>query len=234
MHMIRWFRKQSGFSLTEILIAVAINVVLLSALVFTFSSSVRQYNSKSNADILNHQLQSALQLMTNDIRRAGYWSNAQNDIDSLTRTNPFMTSTTDIDVNSAKNCILFTYDHDRNGSISTVTSASDDEHYGFRLSNQTLQARPFGSSFSCGANASDWQNVTDPSIIQITNIQFTLNVTIIPPGATTNYMVIRSVDITITGRLTSNTAVTKTITQHVRLRNDKYFVVPGDEQGSEA
>src|SRR6185503_16427844 len=97
----------------------------------------------------------AMQLMSNDIRRAGYWGNAISDINTGANNNPFMAAGTDIAITGG-NCILFSYDYNNNGTLPTISSASDDERYGFRLSGSTLQTRPPGASFDCSAAASAW------------------------------------------------------------------------------
>jgi type II secretory pathway component PulJ len=212
----------AGFSLVEMLVALVINVILIFALVTVFSSNIGHYNKVSGSDVLMQQLESALQLMTTDIRRAGYWSNASNDIGTGQNNNPFMASGTDISVNGANNCILFTYDHNGTGTLPSISGTSEDDRYGYRLNGQTLQTRPFGASFSCDAPASAWENVTNPAIVQISNLVFTLTTTTTPVGATSNRIILRSVDISITGQLATDSTVSKTLTQHVRIQNDKY------------
>jgi len=212
--------RNAGFTLVEILIALVINILLLLALTSLFSSAVNHYNKISNVNLLNQQLQAAMQVMVNDIRRAGYWGNAQNDVGTHTNNNPFQVAATDVTVTGS--CILFSYDYNSDGSIPTITSASDDERYGFRLNSSILQARPRGATFDCAAAASAWENVSNPTIITITGLTFTLNSTTVPSGAVSNSLRIRSVDISLTGQLATDATVTKTLTQHVRLRNDKF------------
>jgi type IV pilus assembly protein PilW len=213
--------KASGFTLPEVLIALAVNVVILLGLVTVFSSNVSHSTKTTNIDALSQQLETAMQLMANDIRRAGYWGNAISDLGTGVNNNPFMAAGTDVNITGG-NCILFTYDYDSNNSLATVSSTSDDERYGFRLNGQTLQTRPPGASFDCSAAANAWENVTDPGIVQVTALSFTLNSTTVPVGATSASLLLRSVDISITGRLTSDNTITKTLTQHVRIMNDKY------------
>lgn len=216
-------KNPHGFTLVELLVALAVNVILLSALIAVLSSTVGHYDKVNSTDTLNQQLESALQLMTNDIRRAGYWGNAMSDVNTGVNNNPFMAAGIDVSVNGANNCILFAYDYNSNGSLPAISSASDDERYGFRVVNQTLQSRPPGAPYDCTAAASAWENVTNPSILQITGLTFTLSATTVPPAQATKVMQIRYVTITITGRLTSDTSVTKTLNEHVRIRNDKYI-----------
>lgn len=207
--------------MVEMLVSLVVNVIVLFALISIFSSNLSNMTSSTNIDALSQQLEVAMQIMADNIRRAGYWSNASSNLGAGSNNNPFMAAATDISVTGG-NCILFTYDSNSTGSLPSITSASDDDRYGYRLVNQTLQTRPYGATFACNAAASNWENVTNPTIVQITALSFTLNSSTVPVGAVSNTMLVRSVDISITGQLTSNNAVTKTLTQHVRIMNDKF------------
>lgn len=213
----------SGFTFVEMMIALVINIVIFGGLLAIFASNINNYRININRNRLNQQMQMAMTLMTNEIRRAGYWSNAQNDLGSAVNNNPFMASgTTDITIGAGNTCILFTYDSNSNGSLPSIAAGADDERYGFRLSGQNLQSRPYGASFDCSAAANAWENVTDSNIMQITALTFTLNNSTIVTGPGNKGVVQRSVDITMTGRLTSDNTITKTLTQHVRVSNDRF------------
>lgn len=215
-------KKNLGFTFVELMIALVINALLFSALIAIFIANIRHYNKTINTNRLNQQLQMTLWMMSNDIRRAGYWGNANTDVGIDQNNNPFVSGTADISVNGSNNCILFTYDHDNNGTLPAISSNYDDERYGYRLNGQTIQTRPPGALFDCNAGSAVWENVTDPNIIQITSLVFTLTTKTVATGPSTTALITRSVDITITGRLASDTTITKTLTQHVRIRNDKF------------
>ena len=214
-------RIHFGFTLIELIIAMGLSALLFTALLAIFISNLTHYNKVISTNHLNQQLQTTLQLMANDIRRAGYWANAKNDIGLDQNNNPFMTSSTDVSVNNTNNCILFTYDHGKNGTLPSISNSIDDDRYGFQLSNQTVQARPPGATFVC--SASDWENVTDPGIVKITALTFTLTTQTLTTGPGTQGIKMRSVDISITGQLASDSTVSNTLTQHVRIRNDKFI-----------
>ena len=216
-------KNVSGFTLIELMIALALNALLLTALLTVFLANLDHYRKMINVDRFNQQLHMAMLIMTSDIRRAGYSANANNDIGLDQNTNPFVATGADLSINTANNCILFTYDYNKNGTLPAISAAIDDDRYGYRLNGQTLQARPPGADFSCTAAASNWENVTDPNFIQITQLSFTLNSNTITTGPGTKGLTMRSVDISITGTLTSDSAITKTLTQHVRIRNDKFI-----------
>jgi prepilin peptidase dependent protein B len=217
--------KTKGFTLIELLVTLVINALIFIFLIGIFANNLTHYNLILNTNRLNQQLEEIMQIMTNDIRRAGYWANASSNIATNTNTNPFQSSTggTDIAVGGSPNtCITFTYDHNSNGSLPGTSTTSDDERYGYRLSGIYIQTRPWGASFNCSASASAWENMNDASIT-ITALTFTLNSSTITTGPGAQGITERSVDITLTGQLTSNASIKKTMTQHVRINND-YFV----------
>lgn len=224
MYIVSKFRKIAGFTLTELMVALVINVLVFSSLTAIFVANLNHYTLVINTNRLNQQLEASLQIMAADIRRAGYWASANTNLGTDTNTNPFMStaSGTDVVTGASNTCILFTYDHNSDGSLPSIGSASDDERYGYRLTNNTIQARPWGASFSCGASASAWENVTDPTIVSITALTFTLTTQTVTTGPGTAGLIMRSVDIAITGQLVGNSSVTKTLTQHIRIRNDKF------------
>ncbi len=216
-------QKARGFSLVELMVALAINAFLFIGLISIFVANMNHYNKVVDINRLNQQLEAALDLMGNEIRRAGYWANANADVGLDQNTNPFMTGVTDISTNVANNCILFSYDHNMDGAIPAIGSGYDDERYGFRLNGQIIQGRPPGAAFSCSASANSWENMTDPNSINVSNLTFTLTQSTIVTGPGTRGLTMRSVDITITGALTKDSSITKTLTQHIRIRNDKFI-----------
>ena len=71
------FSKHSrGFTLLEVAIGLAVGVVVLAGVLKAFQA----FNS-SNIDSLrsarlDHELRAMMQVISNDVRRAGYWADA--------------------------------------------------------------------------------------------------------------------------------------------------------------
>jgi prepilin peptidase dependent protein B len=216
-----FLKNKKGFTLVEVMVALLINTVLFAGLLTVFIANLDHHNKMMNISRLDEQLQSAMQMMAGEIRRAGYWSNANSDVATNQNNNPFMASGLDISVPSSS-CILFSYDRDKNNSLPSISSSYDDERYGFRLNGGAIQTRPPGAAFDCTAAASAWENLTDTNNITITALTFTLTTQSLPVGSGTASLKVRSVDITVTGQLATDSTVTKTLTEHVRIRNDKF------------
>lgn len=215
--------KEKGLTLVELLISLGLATVVLAGLVGVWVSTQSQSVDTQTVARLHHDLQSAMRLMVNDIRRAGFWGLAANDLNSGTNTNPFMTAETNLVVNPSEDCILLSYDADQNGSLASLNTAGGDERFGFRLSNQAIQARLPSTDFSC--TSGNWENVTDPSVVEVTNLTFTPSISILDldgGGPGTASLNIRQITLQMTGRLVRTPSVTRTLIEQVRVRNDVF------------
>ncbi len=216
-------RKQQhyGYSLIELMTTLVITGLILIALL-TISTSINKHSKElMNRSELRQTLGSVINIMSSDIRRSGYWASAANDLDSGANTNPFMAAGTDVFINPANNCILLSYDTNKNGVLPSMGTAPDDERYGFRLFNNVIQARPLSTSFSCDAAENMWEDLTDSNIINITSLSFTPNYkTLTLSGG--GQFVIRNITISITAALTDDAAMTATVVKTIRVRNSKY------------
>ncbi len=218
--MLKNLRKIDGFTFTELMIALTINGFIFVALIAIFVAGLTHYNTVFQTNQLYTQLHAAMDVMIADLRRAGYWSQASTIVGSSSNTNPFMASGADLSVGTGNNCILLTYDHTNSGTLPSVSSSYDDLRYGYRLSGGAVQSRPWGATFSCTAAATNWTNITDTNVMTVSNLNFVLSTQVITVGSHT--ITIRYVTVTLTGNLNSNTAVTETLVENVRIANDKY------------
>lgn len=214
MSLIKSIKKmQHGVAILEILIGFVISLVILGAVLALFSNTISTSHRILERGKLDRDLYAIMDIIVNDIQRAGYWSNA-----TTTNNNPFMTSPNDITINGSNNCITFSYDTNANGTV------DDADEIGYGLSNGAIKFRQAGSTFNC-ASISGWSNLTDPNVITVTafTIAYTnqsVDIDGSNPGvATTNY---RTVTITITANLTSSTSNTRTLTRTIKVYNNKY------------
>ncbi|MCD6048078.1 MAG: hypothetical protein K0S08_1725 [Gammaproteobacteria bacterium] len=219
--MLKWRIK--GFTLIELLVVLVITGILLSSLISAYLSIAQKDRAAMDTMRLDRSLHATMSLMASDISRAGFWANASSGVKTGTNNNPFMTNS--VTINSTNDCILLTYDRDGDGSLPSTGTGNDDERYGFRLMNDAIQGRPSGATFDCTASASAWENITDPDTIRITQLNFSQanNAVDIDGVATgTATIAVRTITITITGQLVSNPSVSKTLTDTVKIRNNKY------------
>lgn len=200
-----------GVTLVELMVALLIASAVIGGIMAIFVSSVKHGRMTVEQGHLDNELHHVMSVVTRDVRRAGYWASA-----NTSSTNPFMQSATDITINGGNNCILVSYDHNSDGSLPAVNSGTDDERYGYRLMNSAVQYRPNTAAFDCSASAGSWTNLTNPNVVNVTAF------TVTKSTKTTSSMELRTITITLTGQLVSDATVTKTLTQVVKVQNDRY------------
>jgi len=240
-----YMKKQSGFTLIELMISFVIGLIIIAATISIYTITVRSSSDTVKSARLNHDLESAMMLMVNDIRRAGYWGGAIADSDSSK--NPFVTGNANIQIPSAS-CILYTYDANDSGSLTRGNQADDvdaNEYYGFKLDGNTINMRLTGTTTADCANGT-WEENIYGTDIKITTLNFTtaykcldgsadppasFNSTCavaVPAGTLPGHKIVESrrIIITLTGELADDPKVKKTLTSTVKVRNDRIFIQP--------
>ena len=194
------FRKQRGLSLVELMVAMVIGMIVIGASLSVFIGILGANSTQMKISRLNHELRTAMTAVTRDLRRAGYnnWTVAQLSTGDFTASGQLVPTMTVGTVGSVE----VSYDIDSNGGT---------ERYGFQLVGNVLQAY---------VGAPGWTNVTDPNVIQITSFAITNRspAPISPTGAVST-VTVPVYSIVITGRLTSDNTVVRTLQETVRLRN---------------
>jgi len=261
-------KKQAGLTLVEVLVGLAVGVIVIGGGLSIYASSVRSGSETLLASKLNQELGALMLVMTNDIRRAGYWATAvANRADQNPFNLPGSTALAVIDDMVADaiqsptgqgSCITYAYDATYiPGNIGGSLESND--LFGFRLNGTTVQMRQSGtvdgtdcvggSCNSCSTNGV-WMDVTDPNVIEITQLTFDLSnsqclnssepneeddngdgtiddpaeqdcyATVPPIGSNEVTMETREVTISLTGRLAADREVQASATHSVRVRND--------------
>jgi type II secretory pathway component PulJ len=179
-----------------------------------------------------------LQLISRDLRRAGYWQ--FDPAQQHANDNPFQQGENLVRSGAypneiAASCILLAYDLDQDGLIGVgqcnngrCSSALDDdnvEQFGFRLRNKGVQSRYGGKSLSCASGF--WQTLNDPDI-EVTRLQFNLQQHCInltnsewPCGNSDSQLIQRAVRIDLAAHIRSQSDTSTSLTQWVSLRNDQ-------------
>jgi len=179
-------QNQKGFTLVELMVALAIGSTLLAAAVGIYVTTVINSGSVIASSRLNQEMATMMDVMIRDIRRAGYsgepavvgspTSNSfqEPDVTALAIRTSTASATADVTTGS---CILYSYDSDDDG----VLDATD--LLGFRLNSGVVQMRQNGvlanaRHDTCEATTSGtWVDVTDASTISVTQLTFNSNAT---------------------------------------------------------
>lgn len=211
---------QRGLSIVELLVGVVIALFIVAAGATLLSSHLRENRALLLEARLMQDLRTAADLVARDLRRAGYWGAAIDGVWSAgasgVAANPYAALAP---AAAASDAASFRYSRDANEN-GVVDS---NEQFGFRLRNGAIEMQ-------LGAN--NWQALTDAGTLAITAFTVTPTVqsvsldtfcaTPCPPGATAcpPQQLVRSLALTVTGRLAADASVVRSVRAAVRLRND--------------
>ncbi len=150
----------------ELMVGMAVGLLIVAAATSVYITSLRGGNDALRSAKLNIELRGAMDLMTSEIRRAGYWpANGA----SLTG-NPFTQATTNIK-DIGNNCIVFSYDKNSNGTSDTASDTTD--FLGFRLGSQDIDMRISGTNTS-DCTSGSWESLTDSRTVIIDTLTFNI------------------------------------------------------------
>lgn len=146
--------------------------------------------------------------------------------------NPFTDVAANNDILVSGSCVQYTYD--MNGD----TVVDNNERFGFRYNSSLSRVEMHkGGAISCPGTG-DWETLTTDSVIEITSLTLSVadsqcingnNMGMCAsstPAKGDVLLYVREIDIALTGRLKGDPAVTRTLTQTVKVRNDRIAVAP--------
>jgi len=166
-------RPQQGLSLVEILVAVTLGLLLVSAVAALLVGHITEHRRMLAEVRLMQDLRAAADLVTRDLRRAGYWGRADQSVADGTQPlplpNPYAGLWPDAQAGSTA---ALGYSYSRDDTEDDL--ASNNERFGFRLNARThvLEMRLGGAAITPDTGDS-WQPLTDPNAIQITRFAVT-------------------------------------------------------------
>jgi type IV pilus assembly protein PilW len=256
-------KQQAGVTLIELMIGLALGLFIVGGVLSVYLAVTQSSRELLDQSRLNQEMSAIMNIMTGDIRRAGYWSDAGG---NQPETNPFSVFNTTVDDNSTAlevrdasgnvfisatasgNCIIYAYDAAQDNSVEAT------DRLGFRwggnASDPIMMRTSATTGDSCDEGDGSWEAITDTSSIAVTALTFDLsesqcinasepddvdsdsNGTIDDDGEINCYVVvpvvgdghitteIRDVQITLTAQLVSDSLVSASMTQTVRVRND--------------
>jgi type IV pilus assembly protein PilW len=205
-------------SLVELMVGVVVGLFIVAGatyFVVNFNGENRRMLLEAR---LSQDMRAAMDIVTRDVRRAGYWQNAVagafffgqvgTPVDYGVTGYPTMTPAA-----GSASAVTYSYSKDANNVSDPAT-----EQYGFAVANGVLTAT-IGNS---GA-----QPLTDPAttVVDVFNATMTSTpVTVTCPGACPAggcpQVFIRELAITLTAHALSDPTVARTLRNNVRIRND--------------
>ena len=168
----------------ELMISLVLGLLVMAAVLSVYVSTLQSSALSLNASRLNQESEAILNVMANEIRRAGYdgdynkdapYSNDFNDISNATYVQV-------LDFNSVSgSCIVYTYDHD--ASNNSDGAIQNEELKGFRLSAASsvgiVEMRTSSDSGSLSdfndCTKGTWEKISDESVINVTSLVFSMS-----------------------------------------------------------
>ena len=221
-HLTRCAREH-GVTLIELMIGLTLGLILMAGTLALFAGHLTSNNELMRTTRLNNELRGAMDMIVRDIRRASYWGNSISGVwypnTPGIQVNPFL----QID---AANAGQFTYRYDNNGD--GIVDTNETYRFQRNATDGTIELVQLAAD---GNTATSTVPVSDEQLTEITQLAFALTdrtatTTCLKTGAgpttpTPPLLHIRQITVTITGRLRADTTVTRTLSESVRLRNDR-------------
>jgi prepilin peptidase dependent protein B len=210
----------TGVSIVELLVGMAVGLLIAAGALNFLASNLRENRNLLLEGRLMQDLRTASDVITRDLRRAGYWGGAEAAMwpaaASAPRANPYAAIAT-----GAEAADGVTFQYSRDAIENDRVDAS--EQLGFRLRNGSLEMQ---------LGADNWQALTDNGLLLVTAFNVTPLVQDVvlsgfctstcPPLSTTcpPHLHVRSLVVQISGRSVADSNVSRSLRTSVRLRND--------------
>ncbi len=209
-----------GISMVELLVGLAVGLFIAAAGVTLMAGNLRENRALMLESRLMQDLRTAADIITRDLRRAGYWAGAVASVQVLPGTpatpNPYLAVAP---AAAASDAVSFAFSRD----TSENQTLDSNEQFGFRLRRGVIEMQ-LGSG--------NWQALTDANTLVVTRFLVTptieelslagqcarpcTSVTLdCPPRQQ-----VRSLDVSIQARSSADASVQRSLRSSVRLRND--------------
>lgn len=161
---------QGGFSLIEMLLALLLGLVLVGGVASWAITHVGEQRRLLAQARLGQDLRAVIDLASRDLRRAGYWGQAElgtpAEPGQAPRPNPYIGLHPSAGSTAAALGHAYSRDATENGSVDA------NERFGLRLNAGTgaLEWRVSGGALAPGTG-DQWQALTDPTLLRVTMLE---------------------------------------------------------------
>jgi type IV pilus assembly protein PilW len=212
-------RHQRGFTIVELLIGMALGLFVTGAALLLLVSRIQVHRAELLEARLMQDLRVATNVITRDVRRAGYWNDAATSMAGLAGAaseNPYAAITP---ASGSSEMVHFSYSR----QLPNHPGVDSNEQFGFRLRNGTIEML---------LGTGNWQALTDSNTMVVTAFsiapalhEFALDALCAqscPAGEDDcrPRQVARSLAIAISGHATNDARKVRSLRTWVRLRND--------------
>ena len=192
--------RQRGETLIGMLVGLTVGLLVLAAGTQMLAQHLRGHRLSLQASHLQHNLRSAMDWMTRELRQAQYVAGAWQTRSPSACNDTFCDGFEDFSIEG--DWIDFSRDRNHNGT------QDDNECIGFRLSDKALMARR-----TCSGSG-NWLTLTDRTSLEVTALSWQLQCEL------RQGWLHRTVHVTLSGQWPGDATQPVSLTQTVHLRND--------------
>lgn len=229
---------QGGWTIPEFMVAALLSIIVSGSAVLVLSNALGSSDLIMQRVQLSHELRNSMQMMTRDVRRAGYTAGSMWCLaNTVCLPNVSLDLPVDvalpllgsielpeaIQINETNDCFSFELDRDQDGTVSS------DEHGAYRRGNVNgvgvLQVWLGNSAPDCAGNSTGWSAITQSSRIDISSfrvdddLSIEQQVSVDLLGNATSQK-IRRIRLQLTGTLVDEPGVSELLEHVVDVRND--------------
>lgn len=242
-------RLEVGATIVELMIGLTLGLMITASALAMLASTTSGASSALGSARLNIELRGGMDVMVEDIRRAGF---------GLSGCDPNLATDIavyDFDEDGIDDCVVYAYDSNNDGSCN---------FYGYRMEGGAISSRDGGSGDASDCANGSWESLTDPGTVVIdapennqsyfaisyqciraNDISGTTTVSptseackpgealydetlaaALTAGTHVGLIEVREVTIRLAGYLSSDAAMTMLLTQSVAVRNHRAVIVP--------
>lgn len=211
-------RAQRGLSLVELLVGVVIGLFIVGGAAY-FATNYSTENRRLLLEArLTQDMRAAMDIVTRDLRRAGYWQHAASGISANGVAPAVSYESTNFAVftpasGAASSTVSYAYDK------SASAAATDDDKFAFTLGTDKVLRTTIGTVASQPLTDS---NTTLVNTFSVESFSEPMSVTCAAScaGPSCPTVQVRQFVVTISASSAIDTTIARTLKNHVRVRND--------------
>lgn len=240
----RMSNQQKGFGLIELLISIVIGLIVVAGISSLVVATLRANTENLQMTRLTQEMRAVMQLVTRDLRRAGYDQNAVRDFGTGSQSNNQFTSISAFQNETDQKfltdgiagteaaratCILFSYDFrgpDPDDPPDGEPQSSEFRGFKFDAATNSVKIKDSGSAANadCADGTGNWETLTDTATIRVDEFSISTvdgsSVPVLEDLAGNPILTVRELVITLDAGLVNDPDVQRSMRQTVRVRND--------------
>jgi type IV pilus assembly protein PilW len=209
-------------SIVELMVGITIGLFILAGASMVLTTQLGDNRRLLLEAQVQQDLRAASDLISREIRAAGYWGNAYQQVWAPNMVNPYSVTPLVVTANPTSLVYFRSLDEDPAGGTEN-NAINDNEYGGFRRNAST-------GAIDMQLGNGNWQQLTDPAVLAVT--QFSLVVNPVPltmpcgsacptgPAGLLLKQCARDMVVTIVVQAVHDPAVRRSISNRIRLRND--------------